>query len=93
MTKTNGQTIYKYPVNGADTYKKFTLNLPPEHTFLAFQMQNEEPCLWVMVYPDATKEATEFLIMGTGHVMPDGKFKYLGTTQQGIFVWHLFQVE
>jgi hypothetical protein len=38
-------------------------------------------------------EERYFRIYGTGHTMPEACGKYIGTVQQGAFVWHVFEVQ
>lgn len=51
--------------------------------------------MWVMVDPDAHKEARSFTTIGTGHGINTsvGELKYLDTyqTDDGYLVWHLFE--
>lgn len=60
-------------------------------TVIHFAMQGETPTIWVLVDPHSPiKEARNFVIMGTGYDL-DKELHYIGTTQHGDFVWHLFE--
>lgn len=85
------KTIYKYPVKITDA---FTVDLPVGAEILTVQMQNDEPCMWVLVELEpGIRETRAFRIYGTGHMVND-KDSYIGTFQQhdGRLVWHLFEV-
>jgi hypothetical protein len=82
------EQIFKYPIEGG----KFSLTLPAEATFLAAQMQNEQPYFWARVDSDTEKRERHFEVIATGQKFnPKGKI-YLTTFQQGPFVWHLHEV-
>jgi hypothetical protein len=58
-----------------------------------FQWQNGVPCLWAIVDSEATKEVRKFAIFGTGYALPkEDACCYVGTTQDGPYVWHLFEL-
>lgn len=83
--------IWKYDlnINGLTT-----LRMPDGAKPLTVQMQGIVPCLWAMVDPDY--EATErvFDFVGTGHAIPETlETDYIGTIQQGPFVWHLLELK
>jgi hypothetical protein len=52
------------------------------------------PCLWVLVNPTAAKVRYKPFVVGTGHTVPRGcdMTNFIGSTQEGIFVWHWFLV-
>lgn len=83
--------IYKYvvPLEGE-------IELPKGSRILSFQIQREDPCIWVLVDPlEEALEARQFRIVGTGHPMGEDLESgvYLGTVQManGALVWHLFE--
>jgi len=59
---------------------------------LSFAEQHGVLCLWALVHPTLPREMRSFMLHGTGHddVQPNEHF--IGTAQQGPFVWHLFEV-
>jgi hypothetical protein len=81
------QTIWKYPVPLTDT---FTLNMPREATPLHVDTQRGDPCLWVLADTTAPNEERRFHLVGTGQEVPRDTF-YVGTFQQGPFVWHVWE--
>ena len=75
---------------------EFDLEMPYVVDFLDVQIQREEPCLWAMVIPESKKRTYHFKIVGTGHSIPDDAktriLSHIGTFQDGVYVWHLFEV-
>jgi len=72
-----------------------TIEMPADAEILTVQAQNEEPCIWALVSPDAPKRKVSFEIFGTGHPVPEnGKRKYIGTYQikRGLAVFHCFEL-
>lgn len=72
----------------------FSLEIPQGFETLCVDMQAGEPCLWALVDPDAKKINYEFKCMGTGHEFSSEiveQHSYLGTVQEGPFVWHYFK--
>ena len=60
--------------------------------FLHVDMQGDAPVLWVEVDPDSEKAWDITLTwFGTGHEIP-GNALYVGTVQDGAFVFHLYEV-
>lgn len=82
-------TIWKYelPLSSLNN-----LEIPSGAKILTVQVQNNKPCIWVQVDENNTKETRTFRIYGTGHTMLDEKTTYIGTWQDGIYVFHLFEV-
>lgn len=85
------RTIYKYEIPVDD---RFTLELPNFAEILAFGQQGGTPMIWALVDPELTKLRRTFVLVGTGNPVPDDVIaeNYIGTTQTGPFVWHLFEL-
>ena len=81
------KAIWKCPIKMH--YDKITA---PVEKFLTAQMQRDTLCVWAIV--DTEKEDRTFAIsvMGTGWCLgqPEKIGDYIGTVQDGIYVWHLF---
>ena len=60
---------------------------------LSIQMQKGSICMWALEDPDATTWVRNFVVYGTGWDIGDNPGKYIGTVQDDIFVWHIFEVE
>ena len=85
-------TIWKYQLEIDDVV---TLHMPLGARILSLQTQDNIPCLWAMVNPTNAKERRHFVIVGTGHELPNNAVDgtYIGTTQthDGRLVWHVFE--
>ena len=72
-----------------------TIEMPKGAKVLSVQMQNDIPCIWVLVDPKADKTKRTFEIFGTGHdIECDGiSREFIGTFQMhsGSLVFHLFE--
>jgi hypothetical protein len=83
------KTIYKYPIpyGSTDTYTE----MPNGARILAVQMQNGKPYVWAIVETTMEVVGRRFVLYGTGHALDDYYGTYIGTFQDGPFVWHLFE--
>lgn len=82
------RTIWKFPLDITDRQK---VEMPKFATLLSVQLQNGVACLWVEVDSEQPKERRTFAIYGTGNPIPNNPGEYVGTFQQGPFVWHLYE--
>lgn len=85
------QRIYKYEI---PQLEKFPLELPSGATFLSLQVQRGTPQAWFLCDPEAEKEQRRFVIVGTGHPVPENeRLNYVGTFQiyDGDLVLHVFE--
>jgi hypothetical protein len=83
------KTVWKYSISHG-------LNVPmmPRGALpLAFAEQGGSLCLWALVEPAMPKQPRTFMLHGTGHEDIAPNEHYIGTAQQGPFVWHLFEVQ
>jgi hypothetical protein len=79
--------IWKYKVENV-------IEMPKEAEILSVQIQNGQmfnACIWVKVNPENELEKRQFEVIGTGHSFEDSNKEYIGTYQDGPFVWHLFE--
>lgn len=81
--------IYKYPIN----YKVVqTIELPIHSQILCLQLQLRKPFIWVRIpNPEAPTIERTFELLGTGEEIDNTIRQYIGTWQEGSFVWHLFE--
>lgn len=86
------KTIWKY--NLSPPTEVSTYNMPKGAKFLTIQQQGDfyHPCMWFEVDDEQPKEMVEFLMVGTGHPLPDESYKYLGTGifKGGELVFHIY---
>lgn len=79
--------IWKFPIEmGANK-----IEMPNGAVVLTVQLQNDIPCLWAIVNPEEASNTRVFHIHGTGHPLEVAPRDYVGTFQQGPFVWHVFE--
>jgi len=70
------------------------IRLPKNYQILTLQKQRDIPCIWVLVDPTEPIMVERFEIYGTGHEIhfdTGTNREYIGTFQDGSFVWHLFK--
>jgi hypothetical protein len=68
--------------------------MPKGAKILCVQMQGVTPCLWAEVDTASDVEQRAIDIYGTGHPLPhymNEHHHYIGTVQQGGFVWHVYE--
>ena len=84
-------TIYKYQIM---LEPRTNLRMPQGAKILSFQMQSGKPYIWSLVDPKQELTEEVFLLLGTGHgtLVPETT-DYIGTVQDGPFVWHLFHLK
>lgn len=81
-------TIWKYPLASQNGLQ--LIRMPSDSIVLRFAMQDGGPCVWAEVDPEAETIMKEFVIVGTGRKLPAGLFRYVGSAEDGPFVWHLY---
>ncbi len=83
-------TIWKFPLVVTD---RQNIRLPSLHRVLSVQEQGDQIMMWVAVDTDASYVNETFVIVGTGYPIPDDIAikDHVGSVQQGMFVWHVFQ--
>jgi hypothetical protein len=74
-----------------------SIKMPVNAEILTVQMQNDIPQIWAECNPKAEREERQFVVMGTGWpnaevVDLDEDFTYIGTVQDGAFVWHIYEL-
>ncbi len=70
------------------------IELRKGYEFLTLQMQNGNPCIWVLLNPEEEKETITLEIYGTGHEIHYDmgvSREYLATFQYATLVWHVFK--
>ena len=78
--------IWKFPLRAETTEIE-----APIDEFLTVQMQDGLPCVWAIVNPDKSPRKYNIFILGTGWECNSiDASKYIGTVQEGAYVWHCF---
>ena len=67
------------------------VRMPKDRKILSVQVQNGNACIWAEVDPDSAREDVDFAIIPTGGSLSEAHPNYLGTFQQGAYVWHLYE--
>lgn len=82
--------IWKYTLDKLDK----RLDIPASAKILAVHEQRGEICLWATVDPGMDRESRRFLVIGTGHDMPEGQLDFVGTVglNDWALVFHVFEV-
>lgn len=83
------KTIWKYPFFGRPG-DSILIEMPAEAEILRFALQADTPTVWAAVSPNNAPVKRKFAVIGTGWEFPDNA-AYLGTIEQGPFVWHGFE--
>jgi hypothetical protein len=84
--------IYKYKLEPLTVTR---IKLPIGYRILTVGIQRDELCLWVLIDKDQKKVAVDFLVIGTGQLMPEDKTPaadFVGTAVSDYFVWHVFKL-
>jgi len=81
--------IFKYPLQITNTQRISTFY---GAKILCVQMQNDTPCLWVLVEPIEEIEERVICMYGSGHDI-EAPGEYIGTVQVngGALVFHVFE--
>jgi hypothetical protein len=87
------RTVWKYDLQMTAVQ---VIVMPTGATPVAVNVQRSFPRLWAIVDPESETPGRErtFRIVGTGHPEVQESDRYIGTffTQDGDFVWHVFEV-
>jgi len=80
------KTIWKFEIPDS----RSLIDMPVGAQVIRVAKQGAADCIWAIVESDNALEKRLFALIGTGQVIPpDGR--YLGTWDDGPFVWHLFE--
>lgn len=85
-------TIWKFPLRLA---VEQTIEVPLGAVGLHCDLQDERPCIWVCVDPEAERTTRRIIMVGTGNPHPDlakPTTTHIGTVQMNGYVWHYFEV-
>jgi hypothetical protein len=86
--------IFKYKVPLDDANEVIEIMMPKDAKILHFDTQNGGLYLWaISQFPSLEQAKFSFNVFGTGWEIPDttkDEF-YIGTVQQGPYVWHLYK--
>lgn len=83
-------TVWKFPFFGGpgDT---IVISMPEGAEIVRLAMQDNRPTMWALVDDRALRVDRCFTLIGTGSKVQPGA-RYLGTVDDGPYVWHGFEV-
>lgn len=83
--------VWKFILHGFDEQ---IIRMPIGAKTLTAQFQGEALCLWALCDPRQEKyENRYFCVTGTGfNVSATTPMEYISTVQNGMFVWHVFEL-
>ncbi len=87
------RTVYKYPMQMVGGEQ--IVRMPIGSNVLACQNQGEDPQLWAEVNDQNDMTDRTFIIVGTGHPLPEGaSLKFIDTFQMvgGSLIFHVFEI-
>ena len=67
-------------------------HMPKNGRIIHVHTQDDVPCIWVEFDEGDEFVDRGFCIAGTGWVTSSNTTTYVGTTHQGPFVWHIYEV-
>jgi len=82
------KTVWKFPIEITDVQ---ILQMPHGAEIIHAGLDPQGgPCVWARVNPNNSPAETSLHISGTGHPVPDGDNRHVGSLNQGPCVWHLW---
>jgi hypothetical protein len=85
------KTIWKFEMSQGDMpHPVCQLDMPAGAKVVRVARQGAAICLWAIVESDNALQPRLFATVGTGRPIPLD-VRYLGTWDDGPFVWHLFE--
>jgi len=79
------KAIYKYTVDKDPTF----ISIPKGAKIVHVDKQRDSACFWAIVDTEARMENRIFRVVGTGWDISG--YYYIGTYQDGPFVWHIVE--
>ena len=90
--------IFKYDIPDQNAgivgfFGEFIIKMPKDHFTLCVRKQGDHFRIWAIVDPDSPEVDIGFYSAGTGKELPDDSLRYIDTYMDGVFVWHLFEIQ
>lgn len=82
------RVIYKYPLH--QHRGELTLRDGAYPLTVQVDQKTTTPCMWAVIDLDEEECKRKFWIVGTGYSPPEYPVQYVGTFQNGQYVWHVF---
>lgn len=81
--------IWKFEIE-AGGYQKNFVPMPMASKILSTQMQDGKLMVWALVVPSMRQVNRVLTVRGTGFPISGSLGTYVGTAQDGEYVWHVF---
>lgn len=82
------KTVWKFPLHIAGTQY---VSMPAHSRALHAGLDpNGQPCVWATVLTNMAPVEHTVYISGTGHPVPDGDNRHIGSFNHGPFEWHVW---
>lgn len=84
------KTVWKFPMSSVAA----SFAMPEGAEILHVDLQGDLPCFWALVDPAKPTVSRSFRMVGTGHPINFPTDKFIGTflTEEGKFVFHIFEI-
>lgn len=93
------EAIWKFPLEAAPLVRDareqtYDIKMPMGAEIIRVDKdyQSGKGALWAIVRPNANKVTRRFHVCGTGWDFPDAPYKYVGTWQDGVYIWHVLEI-
>jgi len=84
-------TVHKYHFSFDDFAE---VDMVRSAQIVHFAVQGNKPTIWALVNAEETfTERRYFRFVGTERPITDEPLSYIGTTEDGSFIWHLFEIK
>lgn len=85
------RTVWKFPLDVKDGTQ--IVSMPVGSKIVCVAQQGDCPTIWAEVESVKTLVDRHFVVVGTGHPMPDVPVSHRGTCfHRGGLVWHIYEV-
>ncbi len=85
-------TVWKYVWPMSPPTDVATFDMPSGADVLCAREQADQVCIWAKVDSGAPKTTRRFVLCGTGHKAPDGKYIGTASLYGGSLILHVFEV-
>lgn len=84
------RTIWKYVFRTVDGPQNASIPKGSICRFVGIDPESGDPAVWFEAQSEFERETRTFIVRGTGHAISAYE-NYVGSTIQGVFVWHIFE--
>ena len=84
------RTVWKFPLDVKDGMQ--AVPMPRGSKIVHVAQQGGRPTLWAEVESTQIMVDRHFVVVGTGHPVPDILVFHRGSCFQGDFVWHIYEM-